>query len=198
MYFLAFLTALFSLSAALPLEPRQSGPSVATSHGTVVGSSTNNIDTFKGIPFAQPPIGPLRLKPPQPLNSSFGTFDATQDPAACPQFVNVFNPDFLPPDALDKVLNSPLLQTATNQDEDCLTINVQRPAGVSRDAKLPVLFWIFGGGFEAGWSGMYDGSNIVERSVEMGTPVVYVAVNYRYAHSCFSLWFGLNEDLCAD
>lgn len=53
---------------------------------------------------------------------------------------------------------------------------------MSKDAKLPVLFWIFGGGFEVGWSGMYDGSSIVERSVKMGTPVIYVAVNYRYVH----------------
>lgn len=165
---------------ALPLETRQSGPSVTIVGGTVVGSSTNNVDTFKGIPFAQPPVGPLRLKPPQPLNSSFGTFDGTQEPKACPQFINVFNPDSLPADAVDQLLNSPLLQTATNQGEDCLTINVQRPAGVAEDAKLPVLFWIFGGGFELGWSGMYDGSSIVQRSVQTGKPIIYVAVNYRY------------------
>lgn len=177
----AFFTTLSLLSSGLafPLETRQSGPSVTITDGTVVGSTTNGIDSFKGIPFAQPPVGALRLKPPQPFNSSFGTFDATQDPAACPQFINLFNPDFLPADALDQLLNSPLLQTATNQDEDCLTINVQRPAGVSADAKLPVLFWIFGGGFELGWAGMYDGSSIIGRSVEMGTPVIYVAVNYR-------------------
>lgn len=185
----ALLTALLLPSAsALPLEGRQSGPSVTTNDGTVVGSSLNGVDTFNGIPFAEPPIGPLRLKPPQPLNSSFGTFDATQAPAACPQFINILNPDYLPPDALDKLLNSPLLQTVTNQDEDCLTINVQRPAGAAEDANLPVLFWIYGGGFEAGSTSMYDGSSFVERSVEMGTPVVYVAVNYRYVLASGTSW----------
>ena len=175
-----FLSSLLiATTSALPLDPRQSSPSVTTPSGTILGSTSNNIDSFHGIPFAQPPLGPLRLKPPQPLTSPLGTFDATAAPAACPQFVNVFNPDFLPPDALDKLLNSPLLQTATRQDEDCLTINVQRPAGTREGDRLPVLFWIFGGGFELGWSGMYDGSGFVERSVEMGAPVIYVAVNYR-------------------
>lgn len=107
---LIFLTSLLLSSATgLPLDSRQSGPSVNIADGTVVGSSANNVDTFQGIPFAQPPVGPLRLKPPQPLNSSFGTFDATQAPAACPQFINAFNPDYLPADALDRLLNSPLL-----------------------------------------------------------------------------------------
>lgn len=179
MFTTALLTLLVPFTTAIPLETRQSGPSVTINDGTVVGSSAGGVDSFKGIPFAEPPVGPLRLKPPQLLNSSFGTFDATKAPAACPQFVNVFNPDYLPADALDLLLNSPLLQVALDQNEDCLTINVQRPAGVDADAKLPVLFWIFGGGFELGWSGMYDGSSFVERSVEMGTPVIYVAVNYR-------------------
>lgn len=172
--------SLFAVSAlGLPLENRQSGASVTINDGTVVGASSDGIDTFRGIPFAQPPVGDLRLKPPQPLTSSFGTFDATQNPKACPQFLNLFNMDTLPADVVDRLLNSPLLQVATNQGEDCLTINVQRPAGIAEDEKLPVLFWIFGGGFEAGFASMYDGSSIVQKSVEIGSPVVYVAVNYR-------------------
>ena len=176
---LSTLTILTASSVAFPLEGRQSGPSVSIADGIVVGTSSDGVDTFRGIPYAQPPTGQLRLKPPQPLDASFDTFDATQNPKACPQFLNVFNMDTLPADVVDRLLNSPLLQVATNQGEDCLTINVQRPAGISEEAKLPVLFWIFGGGFEAGWAGMYDGSSLVQKSVEMGTPIVYVAVNYR-------------------
>lgn len=177
---LTTLTTFLALASAVPLETRQSGPSVKINDGTVVGSSLGGVDSFKGIPFAQPPTGDLRLKPPQPLKSSFGTFDATGTPASCPQFINILNPDYLPPNVVDRVLNSPLLQVATDQSEDCLTINVQRPNGVKADAKLPVLFWIYGGGFEAGSTQMYDGSPFVTRSVQMGQPVVYVAVNYRY------------------
>ena len=76
-------------------------------------------------------------------------------------------------------MNLPLLQTVTNAGEDCLTVNVQRPAGTKADAKLPVLFWIFGGGFELGSTAMYDGASLVAESVAQGKPIVFVAVNYR-------------------
>lgn len=100
-------------------------------------------------------------------------------------------------DIIGEVINSPIGQTAINQQEDCLTITVQRPAGTTSSDKLPVIYWIFGGGFEAGWSAMlvlsglgpttsltkisyrYDGTNFVTSSINLGKPVVYVAVNYR-------------------
>merc|ERR1712144_63191 len=51
--------------------------------------------------------------------------------------------------------------------------------GTSKDAKLPVLFWIYGGGFEAGWASMFDGSKIIRKSVDLGQPIMYVSVGYR-------------------
>ncbi|KAJ7206506.1 triacylglycerol lipase, partial [Mycena pura] len=63
--------------------------------------------------------------------------------------------------------------------EDCLTINVLRPSGISCDAKLPVMFWTYGGGFDGGASSVYNGSAIVSQSVARGTPVIYVNFNYR-------------------
>lgn len=114
------------------------------------------------------------------------TFAATTAAAACPQFafqIDNINIESLPQDVVSDVIgeliDSPIGQTAINQNEDCLTINVQRPTGTAADAKLPVIFWIYGGGFEAGWSAMYDGSNFVQQSVRLGKPVIYVAVNYR-------------------
>jgi acetylcholinesterase len=63
--------------------------------------------------------------------------------------------------------------------EDCLTINVLRPSGIPANAKLPVLTWVYGGGFANGFAANYNGSAIVAQSVLRGTPVIYVNFNYR-------------------
>jgi carboxylesterase type B len=176
-----FLTCclLAATVSALPLEERTLFPSVTINDGTIKGSSLLGVDSFNGIPFAQPPVGELRLKPPQALNTSYGAISATGIPAACPQFYAQVKSDQLLSNVLGTLLNTPLLQRVTSQDEDCLTVNVQRPSGVNSKAKLPVLFWIFGGGFELGGTQLYDGTSIVQRSRANGEPVIFVAVNYR-------------------
>lgn len=84
-------------------------------------------DAFLGVPFAQPPVGQLRYRWPKSLNSSFdGVRDATEQGYSCMQFRGNFN-----------------------MSEDCLTLNVVRPAG-KFDKPLPVLVWIFGGGLYTG------------------------------------------------
>jgi triacylglycerol lipase len=64
-------------------------------------------------------------------------------------------------------------------DEDCLTININRPTGTTSSSKLPVLFWIFGGGFELGSTLMYDGASLVADSITQGKPIIFVGANYR-------------------
>lgn len=152
---------------------------IASPQATIVGLP-GLIEAFPGIPFAKPPVGPLRLKPPQPLTEPLGTYHATSNGKACPQFIfsDTVN-DAIPTSALGLLLNTPLFQTITNAGEDCLNINVQRPVGTTADAKLPVLFWIFGGGFEIGWNSMYDGTGWVLDSVAQGKPIIFVTVNYR-------------------
>ncbi|KAI9658333.1 MAG: hypothetical protein M1821_002466 [Bathelium mastoideum] len=171
-----------AVAFAVPLEERQAGPSVTIQNGTVIGSTSGGVDSFKGIPFAQPPVGDLRLKPPQPINASFGTLTATGTPKSCPQFG--LGTDFssladIPTSVLGLLADSPFGQTVSDAGEDCLTINVQRPSNATSSSKLPVLFWIFGGGFEFGSTQSYDGTSIIQRSVSMGQDVIYVAVNYR-------------------
>ncbi|PVH92878.1 extracellular lipase [Periconia macrospinosa] len=154
---------------------------------TIIGSSDSflgitpaKIESFKGIPFAQPPVGALRLKAPQPLSTPLGTVQATNSlPPGCPQFIpNIEVPGL--PTVTKLVLDSPLFKNgAVEGQEDCLTINVQRPAGTTSDSKLPVLFWIFGGGFELGSTLMYDGAGLLSNAIAMGRPFVFVAVNYR-------------------
>ncbi|KAF2182055.1 alpha/beta-hydrolase [Zopfia rhizophila CBS 207.26] len=175
--------SLLPLTLAAPAAPveRQAGPTVVipSPAATVIGKSSSSIETFNGIPFAKPPTGSLRLKPPQPLTSSLGTVTATGTPKACPQFFFSIDENNFPTNVIGQVLNLPLFQTVTNAGEDCLTINVQRPAGTTSSSKLPVLFWIFGGGFELGSTQMYDGTSLVNESVSQGKPIIFVAVNHR-------------------
>ena len=96
----------------------------------------------------------------------------------------------VPSNALGTISNLPFLQAIQDSGEDCLTINVIRPTGTTATSKLPVLFWIFGGGFELGSTQQYDGSQFVARSVELDEPVIWVAVNYRYAKLRF--WFDVS------
>jgi carboxylesterase type B len=150
----AVVAALASLVAAAPaptpvIEDRAAKVSVVIApSSTVVGSSSLGVESFHGIPFAVPPVGPLRLKPPVRLNAALGTFDATGIEAACPQLILSTGGNDLITQILGDVIDLPFFQTVTTQSEDCLTINVFRPAGVKAGANLPVLFWIFGGGFE--------------------------------------------------
>ena len=174
---------LYGLIRAAPapahtLEDRAVKTSVATPQGTVTGSSLLGVDSFGGIPFAEPPVGPLRLKPPKRLNASLEGFDATGIGPSCPQMFFSTGGDPLS-SVLGELLNTPLFQTVTDQTEDCLTVRVQRPAGTAPDAGLPVLFWIFGGAFELGSAQMYDGTPLLLNGIAQNKPFVFVAVNYR-------------------
>ena len=63
--------------------------------------------------------------------------------------------------------------------EDCLTLNIQRPANITANAKIPVLFWIYGGGWEGGATSASDYKQLVANSIELGEPIMVVAANYR-------------------
>ncbi|KAI1781252.1 sterol esterase [Hypoxylon cercidicola] len=180
---LAAAVVFAGFASALPapartLEGRALTTSVVTPQGTIVGSVLNGVENFGGIPFAEAPEGNLRLKPPQRLSSSLGTFDATGIGPSCPQLFFATDGDLVT-SVLGNLLNTPFFQTVTDQKEDCLTMRVQRPAGTTPDAKLPVLFWIFGGAFELGSPQMYDASSLVANGVDQGKPFIFVAVNYR-------------------
>ncbi|KXX79838.1 Lipase 4 [Madurella mycetomatis] len=171
--------------AAAPPQPpakvveQRAAPTVTISTGTIIGSSRLATEAFNGIPFALPPVGPLRLKPPVRLNSTIGVFDGSGIAPACPQFLADTDSNELLASIIDLVTNLPFFQKALKISEDCLTINVIRPKGTKAGDKLPVLFWIFGGGFELGWTSMYDGGPLVTNAMQMGKPYIFVAVNYR-------------------
>lgn len=149
-----------------------SGPTVTIQNGTIVGKhiESYNQDAFLGVPFAQPPVGNLRFNAPQPINQTWTTsLSATEYGAVC----------------INYLMNLPLdpsdLATRYPQSEDCLTINVVRPAGTKPNARLPVLAWIYGGGFQEGGAAdeRYNASALVQKSVQIGQPSIVVTMNYR-------------------
>jgi hypothetical protein len=81
------LLLMLPVAFASPVK-RASTPTVtiAFPQGTIIGSTGTSVESFNGIPFAQPPTGALRLKPPQPLTAPLGTVTATGTAQACPQF----------------------------------------------------------------------------------------------------------------
>lgn len=118
-------------------------------------------DLFLGIPYAQPPLGDLRFRWPQSLNTSFTDVrDASEYGYSCMQYHTTFN-----------------------ISEDCLNLNVIRPTGnySGNYTNLPVLVWIFGGGLYTGSTAdpRYNLSGVVQASQEIGQPVLAVSMNYR-------------------
>jgi para-nitrobenzyl esterase len=131
----------------------QTADQVTTASGTLKGVVTGDVVAFKGIPYAAPPVGPLRWKPPQPAAAWSGVKDASAFGPVCLQ---------------------PASATSFNGGEDCLTLNVFTPAD-HVGKKLPVMVWIHGGGFVAGSGSLffYDGSSFARDGV------ILVSINYR-------------------
>jgi para-nitrobenzyl esterase len=126
---------------------------VSTSAGAVRGVVAPDHRLFAGIPYAAPPVGPLRWQPPAPAPAWSGIRDATHTGPRCMQ------------DASD-------LEMGRQTSEDCLTLNVWTPP--PSEAKKAVMVWIHGGAFINGSSGLYDSRWLTTRG-----DVVVVTLNYR-------------------
>lgn len=108
---------------------------------------------------------------------------APEEQANCscvgPQFYSQVDTSNLPSDVIGKLLDTPFGQRVQTEGEDCLTVSVQRPSTANTNSKLPVVAWLFGGGFEFGSTQTYDGTGFVQQSALLGKPVIYVSINYR-------------------
>jgi para-nitrobenzyl esterase len=142
---------------------------VITGYGRVRGTRSAGVCTFRGVPYAAAPEGPLRFLAPAPPRPWDGVFDATAAGTACPQSVgaatqevNGFARLFGPGDLLT--------------DEDCLNLNVFAPDDAEPGNAKPVMVWIHGGAFRIGTGGspLYDGTRLARRG-----GVVVVTINYR-------------------
>jgi para-nitrobenzyl esterase len=148
------LTAAGATAAQAGGAPSGSAPVRTTSDGAVRGTTAGSVNEFLGIPYAAPPVGNLRWRPPAPAAPWPGARDATSFGASCPQSA-VGNP-FAPPGPLS---------------EDCLFLNVYSPA--QHASGRPVLVWIHGGGLVQDGARNYDGAKLAAD----GT--VVVTINYR-------------------
>jgi para-nitrobenzyl esterase len=133
-------------------------PMANTTAGTVKGLAQGTLNVFKGIPYAAPPVGKLRWKPPQPLAPWHGIKTTTEFGPACYQpeskFVSIYTGDPMP------------------MSEDCLSLNIWAPADAHN---APVFFWIYGGALWGGASRdpLYDGTKLAAQGI------VVVTINYR-------------------
>jgi para-nitrobenzyl esterase len=141
---------------AVPAADPPSGSTVKTAYGPVQGTASNGVAQFLGIPFAAPPVGDLRWKPPQAPTPWTATRAATSFGGSCVQ-------------------NQPGQFAKPSDNEDCLYLNVFTPANfVSTPANRPVMVWFYGGGLVAGETNDYDGSKLARQG-----DAVVVTVNYR-------------------
>lgn len=146
-HFLNLLTASTVLASQEPQQILQkplwdttAAPQVTLPQGRIVGTVTQRedfpqtVDAFLGIPYAEPPTGPIgRFFPARPVGNSSEVYDATKWGAKCPGKVFV---DIGPP---------------LDQNEDCLTVNLFRGSGAADGGKkLPVAIWVHGGAFNRG------------------------------------------------
>ncbi|KAG5924714.1 hypothetical protein E4U42_004566 [Claviceps africana] len=150
------------------------------SGGTIVGRSLFGVESFNAIPYADPPVGPLRLKPPRKFSGKFDRLVASGITPSCPQMLISRKGLGAIGAIINDVLQMPLLK-ALNGQEDCLTVTVQRPSKTKANAKLPVFFWIYGGAFEFGSTKSYDAKSLLHTAVHQNQPFIFVAVNYRVA-----------------
>lgn len=191
------------------MSQRADRPLVATTKGLVRGVTQKTVtgkfvDTFLGIPFAQPPIGKYRFRHPQPINPWSGELDASRMSSSCYQVNDTFFGSTF--------LGTSIWNANTPLSEDCLYLNVWTPFGVAnatlssplsappnyyrpngessmRDAKRPVLVWIFGGGFTSGTStlAVYEGDLLAAEE-----DIIVVSMNYRVSALGF-LYLGRPE-----
>ncbi|ESQ14518.1 MAG: carboxylesterase family protein [Thiohalocapsa sp. PB-PSB1] len=172
--FISFVSIILLLSASFYGHAKpdkslaESQLIVTTSSGPVVGMRDGGVRVFLGIPYATPPVGELRWRPPQPVKAWSEPLQANELGSACYQ-----------PERASEPLNMEM-------SEDCLTLNVWSGASGSAEKKLPVILWIHGGGFKRGNGGLFVGKHLAE----MGH--VVVTFNYRLnvfgflAHSALS------------
>ena len=139
---------------------QQTGAIVEIAQGHLKGFSKDGVLRFNGIPFAEPPVGPLRWRPAEPPKPWIGVRDGARFATIAPQIAS----------AAERLIGG----TPGEQSEDCLYLNVWTPS-LERPLR-PVMVWIHGGAFVtgAGTLGTYNGKRLAARG-----DVVVVTINYR-------------------
>jgi para-nitrobenzyl esterase len=153
---LTIVAIIISFSLHAQQTAVNTSPEVNTASGSLRGVTEENVDIFKGIPYAAPPVGEYRWRPPQPVAQWQGVRDASKFGASCAAAGWGAAPGTI----------------QAGSSEDCLFLNIWRPAGAAKNAKLPVMVWIHGGAFVGG-SGNTSGVQFAKQGV------ILVSINYR-------------------
>ena len=174
-------------SMCLGLGAGPADPHATVAQGVLTGTTDNGVTAFRGVPFAAPPVGDLRWTPPRAA-AKWGSQprEATSFGAACTQTLKSggsgqWTSEYMSPEA-------------PGVSEDCLFLNIWTPVTLTGSARpaanLPVLFWIYGGGFNEGSGAVavYNGANLAKKGV------IVVNVNYRVG----SLGFMAHPELTAE
>jgi para-nitrobenzyl esterase len=175
---LCFLTTIVQRSVAQSQPASAAATTVVrVDTGQLQGVVDDGVVSYKGVPFAAPPVGDLRWRPPQPAAQWTGVRQATEFGADCMQT------RFGPPPA-------PGAPPTPAPSEDCLFLNVWRPASAAAGAKLPVMVWIYGGGFMFGSSAMplTSGTHFAKQGA------ILVAANYRVGRFGFFAFPALSRE----
>ncbi len=165
------------LAATTAGAAQQTTALVRVDSGQLQGVVEDGVVAYKGIPFAAPPVGELRWRPPQPVAPWTGVRPAAEFGANCMQG------RFGPPQAAGA--NEPPAPS-----ENCLFLNVWRPESAAARAKLPVMVWIHGGGFVGGSGSSPNTSGV--RFAKQG--VVLVSINYRLGRFGFFSFPALSRE----
>lgn len=158
---LAWFTALIApalCAGALPVAANAApggDPEIATSEGVVVGAQSEGMKSWLGIPYAAPPVGALRWRPPVEPRKWSAPLQAKVLPSACAQNADLG------------------VFAKAGGAEDCLYLNVYTPAKPDNSVRKPVVVWIHGGALRVGQGADYDPSNLVQAGA------VVVTLNYR-------------------
>uniref|UniRef100_A0A6Q2X5C2 Carboxylic ester hydrolase n=1 Tax=Esox lucius TaxID=8010 RepID=A0A6Q2X5C2_ESOLU len=151
--------------------PAETGPVVSLKSGKVRGKYISvkgieqRVQQYLGIPFARPPLGPLRLAAPQPVEPWEGEWDGTRQPHMCIQ----------DPIIAQNIVKAMAIEcNLPDVSEDCLYLNVYTPKEAATGEKLPVFFWIHGGGLSMGAASQYDASPLAAYQ-----NMVVVVIQYR-------------------
>ncbi|KAI8457979.1 Alpha/Beta hydrolase protein [Phakopsora pachyrhizi] len=144
-------------------------PKVTLDYGSFIGKeqSEHNLERFYGIPFAEPPVGKLRFTNPIKPKRKYWNHDASKHSSACPQQSLSGNASTIPTNGwLDELNLLRYFKPLGPGKEDCLTLDVTRPKGVTKSSKLPVIWEL-------------SPKSIVKKSISLGMPIIHVTANHR-------------------